>query len=367
LGFRVAAYLGIAAFACVGQQPPQKSGGTAPQRAAAKPKFKAIWEPVNYPEDVNLNDVFFVNGNLGWVTGGQGGLILNTQDGGDHWSIQWGDPHGAEQAPMGLFMLDATHGWARQGYNGLLQTTDGQVWVAGGKMDPYTKDYVFTSPTVGVSITDHDILRTTDAGRTYPWPSVNHCTAKIQVSGLTREVECSWSKLNFPAPSNGYALGYINGTEFGVVGKTADGGATWSVSVVDGLPGGGIGDGWFFDANTGFIRTAGVSDGQLQKTSDGAATWKPAASIRGQRFRFVDRQVGWSLFGTTLYFTVDGGLRWISRSAAFPVNVNAWSLGARDRGYVVGNHGMIYRYRIVPVAYTSKGMLEAPMMPSSNQ
>jgi len=34
-----------------------------------------------------------------------------------------------------------------------------------------------------------------------------------------------------------------------------------------------------------------------------------------------------------------------------------------DRGYVVGDHGMIYRYRVVPIEYTAKGMVEAPMMP----
>jgi hypothetical protein len=37
-------------------------------------------------------------------------------------------------------------------------------------------------------------------------------------------------------------------------------------------------------------------------------------------------------------------------------------LPARDRGYAAGEHGMVYRYRIVPVAYTSKGMLSATMI-----
>jgi hypothetical protein len=36
------------------------------------------------------------------------------------------------------------------------------------------------------------------------------------------------------------------------------------------------------------------------------------------------------------------------------------SLPARDHGYAVGNHGMVYRYRVVPIDYTSKGMIAAP-------
>jgi hypothetical protein len=50
----------------------------------------------------------------------------------------------------------------------------------------------------------------------------------------------------------------------------------------------------------------------------------------------------------------------------FPAPVVAFSLPARDRGYVVGDHGMIYRYRVVPSDYTAKGMLDAPMMPEAS-
>jgi hypothetical protein len=54
-------------------------------------------------------------------------------------------------------------------------------------------------------------------------------------------------------------------------------------------------------------------------------------------------------------------LHWNSREISFWVEVNAWSLPQRDRDYVVGHHGMVYRYRIVPADYTSKGILPAPM------
>jgi hypothetical protein len=40
--------------------------------------------------------------------------------------------------------------------------------------------------------------------------------------------------------------------------------------------------------------------------------------------------------------------------------VNDAFLVARDRGYAVGGHGMVYRYRVVPVDYAAKGMIAAP-------
>jgi hypothetical protein len=54
----------------------------------------------------------------------------------------------------------------------------------------------------------------------------------------------------------------------------------------------------------------------------------------------------------------------LSREFKFPVEPNAFSLPTRDRAYVVGDHGMIYRCRIVPIEYTAAGTLDAPAMPS---
>ncbi len=180
-------------------KPAPHPAGQSSAAAQAKPKYKAIWEPVNYTEDISLNSVYFVSAQTGWVSGGTGsgaGVILYTEDGGDHWSVQWGDPQGKDDAPTKFFFLDATHGWVRQGYNDLLHTTDGKTWVAGAKIDHYNADYVFTSEKNGIAISGgRGINHTTDGGRT--WNEVNQCSAKIQVDGLPRNVECNWDKLQF--------------------------------------------------------------------------------------------------------------------------------------------------------------------------
>jgi photosystem II stability/assembly factor-like uncharacterized protein len=48
--------------------------------ATAQPKFKDIWEPVNYGQDLLLTDVFFVTPEVGYVSGAAG-TILKTADG----------------------------------------------------------------------------------------------------------------------------------------------------------------------------------------------------------------------------------------------------------------------------------------------
>jgi hypothetical protein len=64
-----------------------------------------------------------------------------------------------------------------------------------------------------------------------------------------------------------------------------------------------------------------------------------------------------------LSYTTDGGRRWTSRSFQFPTGVQAFSLPRRDRGYAVGDHGMIYRYRVVPATQTVAKSIAAPAMP----
>ena len=106
-----------------GSLPAQKP--TAAAQKPSQPKFKAIWEPVNYKEDLPLFDVFFVSKEEGWVSGAAG-TILHTKDGGNTWTAELGgDPHAEGPALKHLFFADATHGWA-QSWNILFRTTDGE-------------------------------------------------------------------------------------------------------------------------------------------------------------------------------------------------------------------------------------------------
>lgn len=96
------------------QRPPRKTPPKTSAAPATKPKFKAIWEMVNYKEDLNLTHVFFVNEKAGWVAGAAASII-HTSDGGDTWTAQLGgDPQSKETEIRNLRFADATHGWATQ-------------------------------------------------------------------------------------------------------------------------------------------------------------------------------------------------------------------------------------------------------------
>lgn len=344
----------------------------APQRKSAntqkQPRYKAIFEPINYEEDVAFTDVLFVNAKVGWVSGGgggvmQGGVILHTRDGGDSWAIQVGDLQSSEVAYRELRFADEKHGWAYQrNSNKLLRTTDGETWEQIGALPGHHGDYTFLSATVGVVSTDNKILRTQDAGRT--WKEVFACVTKAEVEGLMRNAECSFSSFYFPSQKVGYAIGQSRQVNTAFVAKTEDGGANWKVWAA--LPGESGKDASvvFTDENAGFVR---AERGNFFATIDGGQTWRGITGTVGSgapEIKFADREAGWAIstYGNFNY-TVDGGKRWVVRQMKFPTNVAAFSFPRRDRGYVVGDHGMIYCYRIVPIAYTARGMIEAPMMP----
>jgi len=363
----MSAALLLASPSLLAQRPPaRKAPPAAASGVAAQPKHKGIWEPINYKGDLELLDVHFATADKGWVAGGastmQGAVILHTRDGGESWTVQLGDPESSERAFMDLRFVGETHGWATQSTGGarkLLRTTDGESWEVIGTIGSHYGDYAFTSSSNGIYVEGAKIFQTTDGGKS--WRETFHCRTKAEVAGLTRDVECSLHALHFVSPTVGYAVGssYQIGEAVFVV-KTEDGGASWSVSHFPAKRS--ADEVYFIDASTGFARLPG---GELYATRDGGHSWQGIAGAAGEEIKFADHQVGWSFLrhSRTLSYTTDGGKRWTTRDIAFPAMVAAFSLPRRDRGYVIGSHGMIYRYRVVPVTQGSPKALAGPLMP----
>jgi len=293
-----------------------------------------------------------------------GGVIYHTKDGGNTWELQVGDPESSDRGFSSLRFVDATHGFAVQGSTGsthkLFATSDGQTWVPSGTVPEHRYDYTFTTPTTGfVADWANQIVRTNDGGKT--WQPVYRCKIKTEIGGLTREVDCFIHSIHFPTSSVGYGIGPLPENSGNVLAKTEDGGVTWTAWVV--LPGESAHEGvlWFLDANTGVFR---AYDGKMFRTADGGKTW---TGVSGQAeakssITFADAEAGWMILYHKMTYTGNGGKSWLSRDIAFPAMVEDSSLPARDRGYAVGAHGMVYRYRIVPIDYTAKGMLAAPSL-----
>jgi hypothetical protein len=332
--------------------------------AAASPKFKAIFEPANYPDDIKFNDVFFANDKIGWISGkGSGGFILHTADGGASWDVQIGDPHSNNPEIMGLHFLDATHGWAYQAGGQLLRTTDGKTWETVGPFAAVPTQFRFVSVRDGFFIsgdyTGSSVYATHDGGRS--WKKMYSCATTLQVDGLTRNTSCYLSDLFFASPKVGYAVGGAFDGTWGAIAKTSDGGATWKV-VFASTDIAAMNSAFFTDENNGVVR---LHDHRVLITADGGQTWRGATGTAEFVMKFADPEVGWSCieeYGPSCSITTDGGKSWTTHSIGLPEDIEAYSVPRRDLIYVVGDHGMIFRYRIVPTDYTAKGIVDAPLM-----
>ncbi len=335
---------------------------SAGAQTAAHPD-KAIWEPVNYSQDIDFGSVFFVTPLVGWVAGDHGTIIYTT-DGGAHWTAQLGgDPAAAENPLDGLRFIDAQHGWATERFpqtdSKLLRTTDGEHWERIGAI-PHVfsntySDYAFTSPVHGAALVGAKIFVTRNGGK--DWRESFTCDLQ--------GVECTLLSLSFVSADVGFALGGNRDLKDKVfIAKTINGGDSWTVILGDGPqiddPINGVGgEITFTDALHGVLCDA---HGQISTTSNGGATWHGMPGKAGSHsLTFADPQVAFSLYETQLSYTADGGARWTSRIFAFPTSPRAISAPRRDRVYVVSNHGMIYAYHVVPHSYSRPKALAAPI------
>ncbi len=344
------------------------------QGPVAPPPFKGIWEPVSYSEDISLRQVFFVTADKGWAAGAKG-TIIHTKDAGKTWTAQvGGDPQSAEGDVTLLRFLDEQRGWAIKDGR-VLRTVDGESWEDLGAGPQYMGGLTMTSPTdgvatgwVGMGTVPTTLFKTRDGGKT--WKPGPLCEIKAMVGGLNRTFYCTVIRIQFVTPSVGYLVARHQCDGMGcspppILGKTEDGGETWRFFVGPGDPDVvGATDLFFTDENTGIVRT---TDGKLSKTTDGGVTWKGLLASAGSygSLIFADPEVGWYLEEYKMSYTVDGGNRWNSRELRFPANPRAWSFPRRDRGYLVGDNGMVFRYSVVPVAQpVAAASKPAPVMPA---
>lgn len=340
-----------------------------PGPTGQRPRFKAIFEPANYSEDIQLEDIYFVDENEGWAAGQRngnsphGGVLIHTQDAGKTWEVVAGDPNSDTSGFRQVKCKDAHTCWATQYGDQLLGTTDGKTWETIADNFSAYNEFGFFDAHRGIYIHTGKIFLTADGGR--HWKQVYECAVHIEVDGLPRNQSCEFETINLATDSVGYALTrkFENG-DSGVF-KTTDGGQSWKLAGTIAQADGKQGALFFMDENTGAAR-ANYSSFFL--TNDGGATWK---HVIGQapggdpKIMFGDRNGGWSVHANEMAYTTNGGREWKSQQIAFPTRVAAFSLPSARHGYVAGEHGMIYRYRVVPVEYSAPRMLPAPMMPGS--
>lgn len=377
----LAVLLCVLSGACLAQVTARRPRVPANSLPGGNSGEKGIFEPVNYGQDINLTDAFFVSPDVGWVSG-EHATILKTIDGGATWTAQVGGDASNSDKPIGqLRFLDQNHGWAIQEGPKLLRTLDGQNWEeVNGKFPPGVPvlDYAFSSVRHGILLGGNGdaFYVTNDGGR--HWQSVAPCQLRATVQGLAQTPYCHFIRLQMLSPESGVALAWWSGDdgERLVVFRTDDAGAHWNYVVPD-VRDSRYADAFFTDLNHGVLIFN--NDQKTYVTTDGGRNWRALLSggialAGGGSPRFADPEVGWALGHSPVNrdafrvcFTADGGQHWRNSSdIAFPGNVLTelkFTFPRRDRAFVIGPHGMIYRYRIVPAGYAAAHALPGPLMP----
>jgi hypothetical protein len=190
------------------------------------------------------------------------------------------------------------------------------------------------------------------------------CEVQTEVDGVAKREKCLLKSVRFVSASVGYAAGAAPGGT-AVVMKTQNAGASWDYVYVQ--PDIGHRDEsyfrqsvFFLDERTGYLVLPRAK--KILKTSDGGESWEELTATAQGDLRFADPEVGWVMEGGKWAYTTDGGKHWGSREVRFPTSPQAFSLPTRQRGYVAGASGMIYRYSVVPAEYSAERAIEVPAM-----
>lgn len=342
---------------------------SAPAAKAAEPKFKAIWEPVPFNQDIELTAISCVGPETCWVAGAKS-TILFTSDGGSTWQAQLGgDPEATDEDLAEMVFLDAQHGWVKTVRHRIMATTDGSTWVELSKVPSTSKGLWFSTPQVGFvadnsdSQTQTHLNRTQDGGRT--WTRADPCSLQATIGGLSRRIGCMARRIQFVSPTTGFMGAYAGTTpSTAVFSKTSDGGATWTHSIIPSTQHG-VDSIHFWSENDGL---ALLASGQTFWTADGGATWTGSTNPPSWRSYYASGEgkivVGVNENGRQAGYSFNGGRSFSSRPLGLPALARAVTFPDARHGYLVGQHGMVYRYRIVPIDYSSEGMIAAAAAPN---
>ena len=303
------------------------------------------WVPTGAPRSTfRLDDVWFVTPSLGWAVSGNG-VILNTVDGGDTWTLQFPLPFEPDQ-DLFVYCRSVTFASSDNGWVGTLIperrlyfTTNGgrsgpdlpdepgwrlvtdlppdPKWVCG--LYAASESVIYGSGAADPAIGSAAVMKTADGGKTW---TATDLRARGQATSLVDNF--------FFDTERGFVVGGISSdpsptweTLLPVVLHTEDGGANWQPCNIEGLDSIPVGTwGWsiqFLDDQLGFVSLQNADQAPILRTLDGGSTWSPIfvpdnANLQG--VGFLDENRGWvggwgpdKVEGTSSA-TTDGGETW---------------------------------------------------------
>lgn len=267
----------------------------------------SIWDSTysGYQYEI-FYDIDFVNDSVGFICGGgwftqYRDLIIRTTDAGKTWeTIAMDSLGGGGYVFSNIDFMNIDSGFVYEGYGplGLLRTTNGgNSWDTLSIDTAYqaVSDIFFVNESVGFVTTSavpvrgkkSRVYKTTDFGDT--WEVVYE---HIDSASLL--------KMYFVDENIGYVCG-----EKGSFLKTIDGGATWNVQYLPGIPA--LTAMYFVSAEEGYLNI----NGGIYKTIDGGSTWREQQMSSQKSVSEIiftpDGAVGYLLADGYLFKTSNGG------------------------------------------------------------
>lgn len=293
-------------------------------------RLTSTWSGNEYISNT-LNDIYFVDDNIGWAVGNLG-VILKTTNKGFTWTRQ---TNNFTDDLLSVFMIDSSYGWIGAADGALMKTTNsGLNWTSEFSGAIYNiRKIQFFNHSTGYLLSGSTLFRTTDSGLN--WSPI-------------RTFNISTNSFFFKDANNGWVVGSL-GTAF----KTTNGGNTWVDIHCYDYTHRAV---YFHDENRGFIAS---QYGQLYKTTNGGINWQVVLSTGVNAsltdISFYNEYVGIVVSEAGLiYETHDGGLTWSQNVSYTNKNLNA-AVSRMNNFWVAGQDGTILYSAnpIVPVNLSS--------------
>jgi len=295
----------------------------------------AQWVLQNSGTQLNLNSIFFIDSNTGWVVG-NGGIILKTTNGGINWFTQSG---GTTDNLYSVHFENSNVGWiVGEDVRILKSTNGGSSWAAQFANPPVPADLY--------SVHFRDLNNGWAIGN-YMYSATGYDSYLINTTngGTTWQDNFYFmdEKL-FSVQFMNNNLGLVAGSD---VARTSDGGTNW-YSVF-----GSFGDEFyslfFIDANTGWIAGKNFlqSKGLIYKSTDGGLSWLLSKGDSLKTYTsvfFADANHGWaSGFAGFIINTTNGGTDWSYQSSGIGSNLNSIFFTDNLTGWAAGSNGIILK------------------------
>ncbi len=296
----------------------------------------------------NLNSIYFIDNENGWVVGSEG-VILNTSDGGISWDQQ---SSGTDLTLESVHFVDQNNGWIAGGsweFNIVLRTLNGGynweiVFIDEPILNSHLQDLFFTD-TLNGWVAGELIMHTNDGG--VNWEEQTGGGYGVYFADTLN----GWCVSGGVGGSTGYPYGYID--------NTFDGGNTWTMQASGGAQDEfGIlysvyfadhQNGWAVGGNPGGWPPALFST--ILHTADGGNNWETQSSPSEQCLKgvcFTDTLNGWAVGGMNfpndyniIINTIDGGEAWSEQYCETSQVLKSVSFIDQNNGWIAGDSGTI--------------------------